>query len=43
MLTDIGYTDEFFALDVYESLDAHVTVQVAKRSELHTFKVMPQR
>ncbi|OLI90628.1 transposase, partial [Xanthomonas oryzae] len=26
-----------------EILGMHVTVQIAKRSELHTFKVMPKR
>ncbi|OMO16240.1 transposase, partial [Xanthomonas oryzae pv. oryzae] len=25
------------------SISKHVTVQIAKRSELHTFKVMPKR
>lgn len=34
---------EPFAQGVREILGEHVTVQVAKRSELHTFKVMPQR
>ncbi len=32
-----------FAQGVREILGEHVTVQIAKRSELHTFKVMPQR
>ncbi|MDF0607127.1 transposase, partial [Neisseriaceae bacterium TC5R-5] len=35
------YTGEAFALVVKDSLGA--TVQVAKRSELHTFAVIPQR
>lgn len=41
VLTDGGYTGQPFAEAVKELLGA--TVQVAKRSELHTFKVMPQR
>jgi len=28
---------------VKEILGEHVTLQIAKRSELHTFKVMPKR
>jgi len=32
-----------FAQGVREILGAHVQVQIAKRSELHTFKVMPKR
>lgn len=40
-LADGGYTGEPFATAVKETLGA--TVQIAKRSELHTFKVMPQR
>jgi len=32
-----------FALGVYDILDEHVMVQIANRSDLHTFKVMPQR
>ena len=43
VLTDSGYTGEPFAQGVREIVGEHVTVQVAKRSELHTFKVMPQR
>ena len=43
VLTDSGYTGEPFAQGVREILGEHVTVQIAKRSELHTFKVMPQR
>ena len=43
VLTDSGYTGKPFAQGVREILGEHVTVQVAKRSELHTFKVMPQR
>jgi transposase len=36
-----GYTGESFAQSVKEILGADV--QVAKRSELHTFAVIPQR
>ncbi|UHJ64145.1 IS5 family transposase [Melaminivora jejuensis] len=43
VLTDSGYTGEPFAQGVREIVGEHVTVQVAKRSELHTFKLMPQR
>ena len=32
-----------FAQGVRESLGEQVTVQIAKRSELHTFKVIPKR
>ncbi|MDF0607291.1 IS5 family transposase, partial [Neisseriaceae bacterium TC5R-5] len=41
VLVDGGYTGEAFALAVKDSLGA--TVQVAKRSELHIFAVIPQR
>jgi transposase len=43
LLCDSGYTGQPFAQGVQEILGGHVTVQTAKRSELHTFKVMPQR
>jgi transposase len=43
LLCDSGYTGEPFAQGVRETLGEHVTVQIAKRSELHTFKVMPKR
>jgi transposase len=43
LLCDSGYTGEPFAQEVRETLGEHVTVQIAKRSELHTFKVMPKR
>ncbi|WP_241567003.1 IS5 family transposase [Hahella sp. KA22] len=43
LLCDSGYTGEPFAQGVRDILDEHVTVQIAKRSELHTFKVMPKR
>jgi transposase len=41
VLADSGYVGQPFALAVHTTLAA--TVQVAKRSELHTFAVMPQR
>lgn len=41
ILADGGYTGEEFADEVLSSLGA--TVQIAKRNELHTFKVIPQR
>jgi transposase len=41
LLVDGGYTGEPFAKAVQETLGA--TVQVAKRNELHTFAVIPQR
>ena len=41
VLVDGGYTGEPFAKAVQEKLGA--TVQVAKRNELHTFAVLPQR
>lgn len=43
VLCDSGYTGEPFAQGVREVLGESVTVQIAKRSELHTFKVMPKR
>ena len=43
VLCDSGYTGQPFAQGVWETLGEAVTVQIAKRSELHTFKVMPQR
>ena len=43
LLCDSGYTGEPFAEGVRSILGEHVTVQGAKRSELHTFKVMPKR
>ena len=43
VLTDSGYTGEPFARGVREVLGEQVAVQIAKRSELHTFKVMPKR
>ncbi|MCC8484546.1 transposase, partial [Xanthomonas campestris] len=38
-----GYTGVRFADGVREILGEQLTVQIAKRSELHTFKVMPKR
>lgn len=43
VLTDSGYTGKPFAQGVREALGEHVTVQVAKRSELHKFAVIPKR
>lgn len=43
LLADGGYVGRPFAQGVRDILGAHVTVQIAKRSELHTFKVMPKR
>jgi transposase len=41
VLVDGGYTGKPFAEAVQDKLEA--TVQIAKRNELHTFKVMPKR
>jgi transposase len=43
LLCDSGYVGQPFVQGVQEMLGGHVTVQIAKRSELHTFKVMPKR
>ena len=43
VLCDSGYVGLPFAQGVRDTLGDHVTVQIAKRSELHTFKVMPKR
>jgi transposase len=43
LLCDSGYTGEPFAQGVQKILGEHVTVQIAKRTELHTFKVIPKR
>lgn len=43
LLCDSGYVGQPFAQGVQEILGGHVTVQIAKRSELHTFEVMPKR
>jgi len=42
VLVDGGYTGEPFAQAVADTL-AGATVQIAKRSDLHTFAVMPKR
>jgi transposase len=41
LLADGGYTGEKFAKSIFDTLGA--TVEVVKRSELHTFKVIPKR
>lgn len=43
LLCDSGYTGAPFAQGVRDVLGEQVTVQIAKRNELHTFKVMPKR
>ena len=43
LLCDSGYVGKPFAQGVQEILGGQVSVQIAKRSELHTFKVIPQR
>ena len=43
LLADSGYVGKPFAQGVRDILGEHVTVLIAKCSELHTFKVMPQR
>ena len=43
VLADAGYVGEPFALGVQEVLGEAVTVQIAKRSELHKFAVIPKR
>lgn len=43
VLCDDTYTSQPFAQGVRDILGEHVTVQIAKRSQLHTFKVIPQR
>ncbi|WP_326937896.1 transposase, partial [Frateuria sp. Soil773] len=43
VLADSSYVGQPFAQGVQEVLGEYVTVQIAKRSELHTFKVMPKR
>ena len=43
LLCDSGYVGKPFAQGVQDILGGHVSVQIARRSELHTFKVMPQR
>ncbi len=41
VLVDASYTGKQFAKDMHEAIG--VTVEVVKRSELHSFKVMPKR
>jgi len=43
VLCDGGYTGKPFEQGVKAILGERVTVQIAKRNELHTFKVMPKR
>lgn len=43
LLANSGYVGQPFAQGVSDILGEHVTVQIAKRSELHAFKVMPKR
>ena len=43
VLADSGYVGQPFAQGVQEILGEVVTVQIAKRSELHTFAVIPKR
>ena len=43
LLCDGGYVGQPFEQGVKDILGEHVTVQIAKRSELHAFKVMPKR
>ena len=43
VLVDGGYTGRPFEDGVREILGEQVAVQIAKRSELHTFNVMPKR
>ena len=43
LLCDSAYVGQPFEQGVKEILGQHAAVQIAKRSELHTFKVMPKR
>ncbi len=43
LLCDAGYVGKPFAQQAQEIVGTDVMVQIAKRSELHTFKVMPKR
>ena len=43
LLCDSGYTGQPFAQGIKDILGEDVTVQIAKRSESHTFNVMPKR
>jgi transposase len=42
LLCDSGYVGQPFEQGVKDVLGEHVTAQIAKRSELHMFKVMPR-
>ena len=42
-MVDGGYRGEAFANSVKSILGETVTTEVAKRDELHTFKVIPKR
>ncbi|CAM3485078.1 DDE family transposase [Paracidovorax anthurii] len=43
LLCDSGYVGQPFAQGMQESLGGHATVQTARRSERHTFKIRPKR
>ena len=43
LLADSGYVGQPFAQSVQALLGEHVTVQIDRRSELHTFKAIPRR
>ncbi len=43
VVTDAGYVGKPFLHGVKQRLGAHVTVQIAKRDELHSLRVMPKR
>ncbi len=43
LLCDSDYVGQSFKQGVQEMLSKHLTVQITKRSALHTFKVMPKR
>ena len=43
VLADSGYVGQPFAQAVMETLGEEVTVQIAKRSELHKFAAIPKR
>jgi transposase len=43
LLCDNGYMGQPFAQGVRAILGEHVTVQIAKRNERHTFKLIPKR
>ena len=43
VLTDSGYVGQPFAQAVKQTLGEEVTMQIAKRNELHKFSAIPQR